>query len=791
MNEDEPMEREVAIDPEMLGKVFENLLDVKDRKSKGAFYTPREIVHYMCQETLINHLVSKTGISESAIRDFILYGEYLRDEDTIKTLKVTDDNGKQHYEFDKNKELLISEEILSFKNDVNRLKELDELLANVKVADLAVGSGAFPLGMLNEIVKARQVLTEYLAIEMNGFQKKSFYAYERKPYDLKVNTIKNCIFACDIEPSAVDIAKLRLWLSIVIDDEITEDAGNGDFDAHSKPRQLPNLECNIICGNSLIDEFKGNKLITESVLLNNVSENSQQTVFQQGVDGMLSKLIELQDKLFFAKEHNDKEEFKADIQRIYDNIILEQLQGNNELIDAYYDTKNEPSKPFVLWQLYFPRVFKENGGFDIVIGNPPYIQLQKAVSEHGDEKLGDQYQSMGYETFVKTGDIYCLFYEKGNRLLKKGGFLAFITSNKWMRAGYGKNLRNYFSVNTNPIVLIDFAGQKIFETATVDVNILIFENTKNKGVTRACIVDKECRNNLSVFIQQASNRLPFQDSESWIILSPLEQSIKEKINSIGTPLSEWDIQINYGIKTGLNEAFIISGTKKNELIALDPKSAEIIRPILRGRDIKRYEYTFADLWVIAAHNGVKSQNIPPVNIEDYPAIKQHLDQYYEKLANRADKGDTPYNLRNCVYMDDFSKQKIVWGEISDKPKFAIDTTGQFVPEATTFLMVGCHLKYLLCFLNSSVSEYFFAKYGTTTGMGTLRWKKYLIELLPIPKVALEQEQQVVELLDKLLVINDEEQQSLIHEIDNVIYNLFNLNSNEIALIERAIEQGAH
>ena len=791
MNEDEPMEREVAIDPEMLGKVFENLLDVKDRKSKGAFYTPREIVHYMCQETLINHLVSKTGISESAIRDFILYGEYLRDEDTIKTLKVTDDNGKQHYEFDKNKELLISEEILSFKNDVNRLKELDELLANVKVADLAVGSGAFPLGMLNEIVKARQVLTEYLAIEMNGFQKKSFYAYERKPYDLKVNTIKNCIFACDIEPSAVDIAKLRLWLSIVIDDEITEDAGNGDFDAHSKPRQLPNLECNIICGNSLIDEFKGNKLITESVLLNNVSENSQQTVFQQGVDGMLSKLIELQDKLFFAKEHNDKEEFKADIQRIYDNIILEQLQGNNELIDAYYDTKNEPSKPFVLWQLYFPRVFKENGGFDIVIGNPPYIQLQKAVSEHGDEKLGDQYQSMGYETFVKTGDIYCLFYEKGNRLLKKGGFLAFITSNKWMRAGYGKNLRNYFSVNTNPIVLIDFAGQKIFETATVDVNILIFENTKNKGVTRACIVDKECRNNLSVFIQQASNRLPFQDSESWIILSPLEQSIKEKINSIGTPLSEWDIQINYGIKTGLNEAFIISGTKKNELIALDPKSAEIIRPILRGRDIKRYEYTFADLWVIAAHNGVKSQNIPPVNIEDYPAIKQHLDQYYEKLANRADKGDTPYNLRNCVYMDDFSKQKIIWGEISDKPKFAIDTTGQFVPEATTFLMVGCHLKYLLCFLNSSVSEYFFAKYGTTTGMGTLRWKKYLIELLPIPKVALEQEQQVVELLDKLLVINDEEQQSLIHEIDNVIYNLFNLNSNEIALIERAIEQGAH
>ena len=197
------------------------------------------------------------------------------------------------------------------------------------------------------------------------------------------------------------------------------------------------------------------------------------------------------------------------------------------------------------------------------------------------------------------------------------------------------------------------------------------------------------------------------------------------------------------------------------------------------------------MWVIATHNGIKSQNVPPINIDDYPAIKQHLDQYYEKLANRADKGDTPYNLRNCVYMDDFSKQKIVWGEISDKPKFAIDTDGQFVPEATTFLMVGHHLKYLLCFLNSTLSEYFFAKYGTTTGMGTLRWKKYLIELLPIPKVASNQEQQVIELLDKLLAADTEEKNILIYKINQAIYNLFSLSEDEVAFIEAAVEHGAH
>ena len=495
MNEDEPMEREVAIDPEMLGKVFENLLDVKDRKSKGAFYTPREIVHYMCQETLINYLVSKTGITEDAIRDFVLYGEYLRDEDTVKTLKVANTSGKTHYVIDKEKEMLISEEIFSFKKGVNRLKELDDLLANVKVADLAVGSGAFPLGMLTEIVKARQVLTEYLAIEMNGFQKKSFYAYERKPYDLKVNTIKNCIFACDIEPSAVDIAKLRLWLSIVIDDEITDNAENGDFDAHSKPRQLPNLDCNIICGNSLIDEFKGNKLITESVLLNNVSVNSQQTMFQSGVDVMLKKLIELQDKLFFTKEHNDKEEIKAEIQHIYDEIILEQLQGNPELVDAYYETVDEASKPFILWQLYFPKVFQENGGFDIVIGNPPYGLLNKKQNQNT-SIMADEYELKCYKNNTiyqpaKGGmiNVFRLFICKSFELLRKDGHLSLIFPMAYMCDLSASSLRK-FTLDENKIDYLeafperDNENKRVFKSAKMSVCILGASKTKVKPDTK-------------------------------------------------------------------------------------------------------------------------------------------------------------------------------------------------------------------------------------------------------------------------------------------------------------------
>ena len=450
MNEDEPMEREVAIDPEMLGKVFENLLDVTDRKSKGAFYTPREIVHYMCQETLINHLVTKTGIPEADIRDFILYGDLMKDEDTTKDAR------------EGNKDMLISANIYNPIDGVNRLKELDDILANVKVADLAVGSGAFPLGMLNEIVKARETLSAYMSIGMNAFQKKSFYAYDRKPYDLKVNTIKNCIFACDIEPSAVDIAKLRLWLSIVIDDEITEDAGNGDFDAHSKPRQLPNLDCNIICGNSLIDEFKGNKLITESVLLNNVSDNSQQSMFQQGVDAMLSKLIALQDKLFFTKDHNDKEEIKAEIQKIYDDIVMEQIGGDYELREAYFESITEPSKPFILWQLYFPRVFKENGGFDIIIGNPPYVDSEEMTKSMPEQR--ELYASR-FTCAKGNWDLYIPFWEKGFNLLNSTGVMSLITPNKWLAIKYGAALRKFlFPYLFN---ISDYSDFYAFESADV------------------------------------------------------------------------------------------------------------------------------------------------------------------------------------------------------------------------------------------------------------------------------------------------------------------------------------
>ena len=781
MSEDEPMEREVAIDPEMLGKVFENLLDVKDRKSKGAFYTPREIVHYMCQESLVNYLTTNTDISEDAIRSFILYGDFYKDADTEKTLKVTDESGKSHYEFDVNRELKISPEIFDPKNSVNRINEIDELLKNIRVADPAVGSGAFPLGMLNEIVRARQNLTAYMVTQKNAYEARTMMINERSAHSLKYETIKNCIFAVDIEPSAVDIARLRLWLALVIDDEINPNA-QSPLDGHRNPLPLPNLECNIICGNSLIDEFEGYKLIPINASLGTGETTGEYSWNQMELEALIPKLIDAQDRLFRCEDPIRKVDLKAEIEALKEQMIREQLSFMSpEQLQKYEDSKQVASKPYVLWQIEFARVFNEKGGFDVVVGNPPYVQLQKSISDT--EKLGDVYAKMGYESFVKTGDLYCLFYEKGYRLLRTGGTLAFITSNKWMRAGYGEKLRGFFVKNTNPLFLIDFAGQKIFESATVDVNILIFEKSENKGNTKACVVKENCGDNLSVYVEHnTKNRSSYKDSSSWITLSQTEQRIKEKIEKIGIPLKEWNININYGIKTGFNDAFIISTEKKNELIAADPKSAEIIRPILRGRDIKRYGYEFANLWLINTHNGLKDNSISRVEIENYPAIKEHLDQYYDKLAKRADKGSTPYNLRNCAYMNDFSKQKIVFQEMVQSPCFCLDSDRHFMLLDTGRIITGEHLEYLLCLLNSTL--FFFAiKHfygGGALGEKGVRMKHTFFEKFNA-YVPTEEEEHTLSELIKNDISSDTSR-----VIDNFFYTVYGLSREEIEFLENQL-----
>ena len=257
----------------------------------------------------------------------------------------------------------------------------------------------------------------------------------------------------------------------------------------------------------------------------------------------------------------------------------------------------------------------------------------------------------------------------------------------------------------------------------------------------------------------------FSASDNWIVLSPLEQSIKKKIEAVGTPLKDWkDIKIYRGVLTGCNEAFIIDSAKREEILLNcqsdeeRERTAELIRPILRGRDIKRYGYVDNGLYLINTHNGIKDK-LPRIDIKEYPAIKAHLDQYWDKISTRTDKGDTPYNLRSCAYLEDFRKPKLIYSEIVQEPQFFFDKEGKFIPEATTFIMVGEYLEYLYDVLHSKIATYIFKTFyaGGGLGNGGYRYKKAFLELLPIPKPNADFVQYDIEAeLAKLYSLSEEE-----------------------------------
>ena len=283
----------------------------------------------------------------------------------------------------------------------------------------------------------------------------------------------------------------------------------------------------------------------------------------------------------------------------------------------------------------------------------------------------------------------------------------------------------------------------------------------------------------SDYVRQNAAPSSFRSADSWVILSPIEQSIKRKIEAVGTPLKDWDISINYGIKTGYNEAFIISTEKRNEILANCQTQEErkrtdaIIRPILRGRDIKRYSYDWAGLWLINTHNGIKGV-MPRIRFEEYPTLKAYLDTYWDKLALRTDKGDTPYNLRHCAYLEDFSKQQIVWIELSDEPKFTL--AENIVSANTVFLMTGEGLCHILGILNSKlISWYFKHCIGTTSGVGTNRWLKYTLEQIPIVPIS-----QRLEELASLISSKYDAQTD--HEIDELVCKLYQLDEEETSYI---------
>ena len=811
MAEDEPLEKEVAVDPEMLGKVFENLLEVKDRKSKGAFYTPREIVHYMCQESLINYLSTKSGIPEEDIRKFILYGEYFKDEDCKRTIRV---EGQKYNSIDKTKDMEIPETIFSYKKNVNRLRELDDLLANVKVVDPAVGSGAFPLGMLNEIVKARDTLSTYLSIEMSPYEKAVFYSYATNPdgtgarntYDMKKETIKNCIYACDIEPSASDITKLRLWLSLVIEDEISseEEASNADysFGKHAEPKKLPNLECNILCGNSLVDGFEGVDLISESEILSNLGDEHQETMFQQGVDPMIATLISLQDSLFNCQNHSEKGEIKEKIQEIYDNIIVEQLKTNPKLVEKYYESLKDNSKPFVIWQLYFPKVFQENGGFDICVGNPPYVGERK----HKEVFYEVQNNSSLSEHYLGRMDLFYFFFHLALNLLHQNGVCSLITTNYYTTALGARKLRKDLKKRADIIELINFNECKVFETALGQHNIITFlqkghtnrtAKTLTVNVNGAIPSDKLqeiLRNGWESAIFQVEQDNLYDGDECYIRINGINNNespinaILNKIQNHSTDILGNICRPLIGLESSLDSVYVLTKEEIDEITGGREHELEHVKMFFKGSQIHRYYVEEeSDRYILYLHEKID-------DIQKCSGIWNYLKE--NEIAIKGRKGA---NLRgayrrgnwwvlNTPRLDmDFTEEKIVTHYRTKSLRFALSDKPWYASRDVYYIVKqkpNISLKYILALLNSSLYYLWFYYRGKRKGDTLELYAKPLKET-PIKEISEAEQlpfiQIVEEIIDKQKSGIDTKQ--LQQQIDMMVYQLYGLTDKEIELIE--------
>jgi TaqI-like C-terminal specificity domain/Eco57I restriction-modification methylase len=725
IDENRPDDHEVGIDPEMLGHIFENLLE-ENREKNGAFYTPREIVQYMCQESLVEYLATHLA-SEGITRNDVAA--------LVRQQKIED----------------------SLRKYAGRT---DKLLRDVTICDPAIGSGAFPMGMLHEIFTARRYLYPHLNTSA---------AFD--PAAVKKHIIQHTIHGVDLDKGAVDIARLRFWLALVVDED--------------HPQPLPNLDYKIMQGNSLLEAFDGIKLDHlkpgnlervvpkgQQIGLFNSLEDQQQlqrvaleqllsdyfTVGDAPRKRQLRKQIELlvQEHLHYnvelqlsgaSKEFHEAEEKLAGIR--FDNHDsaaqrqkkqtararqLKAIEKAQTAIARFKETEQRLAKlqesaerPYFLWHLYFHDVF-ERGGFDVVIGNPPYIQLSKLKED------APQYAAHGYKTFERTGDIYCLFYELARTHLRPGGVLAYITSNSWLQTQYGKSLRQLLTRDTDPLALLNFADTQLFDTATVETNILLARNAPCQFELRAVTVGKDFLpgTSLAQYVEANSFVLTDLPDEGWSVGDADSERLKSQMETVGLRLSEWEININYGVKTGYNPAFVIDDTTRQRLIQEDPRSAELIKPVLGGRDVSRYHLEPSEDYLIFTRKGII--------IDRFPAIKAHLNTYFDRLRPRNNgelTGRKPgpyqwYEIQdNVAYFKEFGEPKVIWGELSDVAKFTYDDSGFYINNSM-FMITGSRLKYLLSILNSKAALWYFGLISTTSGMGTNRWLKYKIELLPVP-----------------------------------------------------------
>ncbi|WRC40256.1 class I SAM-dependent DNA methyltransferase [Helicobacter pylori] len=820
------------INPSVLGLVFEKLNGYKE----GSFYTPSFITSYMCKESITPIVLDKFN----------------------QTYKIECDNLKELKNYLKN----------SYKED--KRKEYLQLLLTLRVCDPAVGSGHFLVSALNEMVwiayelgliaslYRHELRLENDEIIIHTPEDKVFnytkvhsendphHHIQKELFELKKSIIENCLFGVDINPNSCEITKLRLWIELLKYSYYIFENGKNTNTLET----LPNIDINIKCANSLISRFNLNDDLKK---IPNIKKKIQEykdlvaqykdpnPLYPLNKQDLINKIQDLKNTFSLTlKDPKTKAELEKAIEKHikkYNFFALDDkslLDGLNYFTPSLFGTlklsPKEEEEAFASygriralrkklddalsggeyqnafeWRFEFPEVLDDEGnflGFDCIIGNPPYIR-QEHIKD-----LKPLLQKQYPDFYNSTADIYTYFFALAYHLLKEKGFSAFITSNKYARAKYGAKLRELLLKKTTLVSYMELNALKVFESAAVDTSIMNFIKQEPPKESRFNYYEPTPNDKNDL---KSAHSLPMRQNalstESFIFANATLLDLRDKIESVGTPLKDWGIQIYRGILTGCNEAFIIPTEKRDEILkncddtqkdergmSERERTKELIKPILRGKDIKRYSYEWAHLWVINTHNGYTSafkSKIPPIDIEKYPATKAHLDSHHDAIVTRCDQGNTPYHLRNCAYLEDFEKEKIVYPCIMAKePCFVYEEKGFYAP-APANIITGdkTEIKYLTALLNSKCIYFAMRKFYMGGGIeGELKTNN--LEKIPIPKITEKNQElarKITDCAERILKSKEKDPKANTQrsekEIDALVYQLYHLTDEEIKIIE--------
>ncbi|EAH8384082.1 class I SAM-dependent DNA methyltransferase [Campylobacter jejuni] len=820
----EILSQKELISSSVLGNVFEKLNGYKE----GSFYTPSFITSYMCKESITKVVLDKFNAQfDLDVKDISELRRSLRKEDK---------------------------------------KAQKELLNSIKICDPAVGSGHFLVSALNVMLSIYDELNLfdeefYLEVQNDEIlitgRKGEFIEYKRPStpkdkthliqqelFHTKKDIIENNLFGVDINPNSCEITKLRLWIELLkhsfyqsFDDENYHDL-----------KTLPNIDINIKCGNSLVSYFETGKSLSHYP---NIKERmgKYKRIVKDYKEGFYTdkshinqeiKNLKISFKNFcfadkFKKEMKSFNDKCEKYSKKYGNFLavddenlkffvsanltlfdFDEKEATKEFANLKKEYDNifnlESNHPFE-WRFEFPEILDDDGnfkGFDLIIGNPPYIRQEelKELKPH---------LAKNYKVYKGTSDIYTYFYELGFNVLKdRGGVLSYITSNKYTRAGYGEALREFLLKNVKVLEYTDLNGIKVFDSATVDTSILCFEKSKSKDnkfkyLALSNEILKTCAYDIGLYKDYAEFSQNSLSKESFTFSDENTSVLKAKIERIGTPLKEWQgLDIYRGILTGYNEAFIITTEKRNEILANckdeaeKERTAKLIRKMLRGRDIKRYSYEWAGLWVIFIPWHFPNVEKPKTMLENeqdlkeqYPSLYKHLLSHKERLSKR-NKEETGIRYEwYCLqrwganYYQEFEKEKLGWQRITQEPSFILEKE-YILLDSMAFMVANSknELKYLLGFLNSNLIFYYFKNIGHLySDKGFLLSNQY-VEKFPIPKINSKNQKladELINLADDILKAKEQDKnantQELENKINSLVYKLYNLTEEEIKIIE--------